>query len=34
MEMEMNGFIINRVNSIKYLGVIIDHKLKKTILHT
>ena len=25
--MEMNGSIINRVNSIKYLGVIIDHKL-------
>ena len=25
--MKMNGSIINRVNSIKYLGVIIDHKL-------
>ena len=25
--MEMNGSIINRVNSIKYFGVIIDHKL-------
>ena len=25
--MEMNGSIINRVNSIRYFGVIIDHKL-------
>ena len=25
--MEMNDSIINRVNSIKYFGVIIDHKL-------
>ena len=27
ISMEMNGSIINRVNSFKYLGVIIDHKL-------
>ena len=27
ISMEMNGSIINRVNSIKYRGVIIDHKL-------
>ena len=27
ISMEMNGSIINRVNSIIYLGVIIDHKL-------
>ena len=27
ISMEMNGSIINRVNSIKYLGVIIYHKL-------
>ena len=27
ISMKMNGSIINRVNSIKYLGVIIDHKL-------
>ena len=27
ISMEMNGSIINRVNSIKYLGVIIDNKL-------
>ena len=23
----MNGYVLNRVNSLKYLGVIIDHKL-------
>ena len=29
ISMEMNGSIINRVNSLKYLGVIIDHKLNR-----